>query len=210
MADVKSKGTVEAFITDIHDIERMYKIHEILFVPSYNVNLMSVSRAEAKGKTFIFKSNEQAFRCGEDEALPMCLRGQLLYFRCKISAESHSAKESRDATLWHLFSTMSRRCSLISTGPIARSVKCVRCPSFMNYQFESKPRPGASTRKSDLQRHSRTVRGASLHVVRCALTFIRVTIPADLQWPIEWCAKVTPLIASKSTSLLRDTNRTSN
>ena len=57
LADVKGKGTVEAFITDVNGIERMYKLHDVLFVPSYNVNLMSVSRAEAKSNTFIFKSD---------------------------------------------------------------------------------------------------------------------------------------------------------
>ena len=73
LADVKGKGTVEAFITDVNGIERMYKFHDVLFVPSYNVNLMSVSRAEAKGNTFIFKSDQPVIQCGQDEALSMCL-----------------------------------------------------------------------------------------------------------------------------------------
>ena len=100
---MKGKGTVEAFITDVNGIERMYKFHDVLFVPSYNVNLMSVSRAEAKGNTFIFKSDQPVIQCGQDEALPMCLQGQLYYLQCRFSglARVHSAKETRDATLWH-------------------------------------------------------------------------------------------------------------
>ena len=42
LADVKGKGTVEASITDVNGIERMYKFHDVFFVPSYHVNLMCV------------------------------------------------------------------------------------------------------------------------------------------------------------------------
>ena len=61
---------------------------------------MSVSRAEAKGNSFIFKSDQPVVQCGQDEALPMCLLGQLYYLRCRFSGRA-SAKGSRDATLWH-------------------------------------------------------------------------------------------------------------
>ena len=79
LADVKGKGTVEALITDVKVIQRMYEFDDVLFVPSYNVNLMSFSRVEAKGNTFIFKSDQPVIQCGQDEALPMCLQGQLYY-----------------------------------------------------------------------------------------------------------------------------------
>ena len=103
LAEVKGKVTVEAFITDVNGIERMCKLHDVLFVPTYNVNLMSASRAEAKGNTFIFKSDQPVIQRGKDEALPMCLQGQLYYLQCRFSglARAHSAKEARDATLWH-------------------------------------------------------------------------------------------------------------
>ena len=77
LAEVKGKGTVEAFFTDVNGIEQMYKFHDVLFVPTYNVNLMSVSRAEAKGNTCISKRDQLVIQCGQDEALPMCLQGQL-------------------------------------------------------------------------------------------------------------------------------------
>ena len=51
LADMKGEGTVEALIANVKGIERMYEFHDVLFVPSYNVNLMSVSRVEAKGNT---------------------------------------------------------------------------------------------------------------------------------------------------------------
>ena len=100
LADVKDKGTVEAHV---NGIEQMYKLHGVLFVPSYNVNLTSVSRVDAKGNNFIFKSDQPVIQCGQDEALPMCLQGQLYYLRCRFSglARAHSAKEARDATFWH-------------------------------------------------------------------------------------------------------------
>ena len=132
VAEVKGKCTLEALITDVNCIERKYNTHDVLFVPSYNVNVMSISRAETKGNTFIFKSDQPVVRCGQDEALPMCLQGQLYYPQCRFSgiAQAHSAKESRDAKLWRrrigtLISTRSKSCTLASTGPNARFVKCV-------------------------------------------------------------------------------------
>ena len=90
-------------MTDYNGIEQIYKFHDVLFLPSYVVNLMSVSRAEVMGKTFIFKGDQLVIQCGQDEALPMCLQGHLYYIRCRSSGlpQAHSAKRSRDATLSH-------------------------------------------------------------------------------------------------------------
>ena len=149
LADVKGEGTVEALIANVKGIERMYEFHDVLFVPSYNVNLMSVSRVEAKGNTFVFKSDQPVIQCGQDEALPMCLQGQLYYIRCRFSdrAQANSAKGSRDATLWHRrmghlnLNDLKKVHSGIN-GDNARCAKCARCPSCTNYLFQGKPRRG--------------------------------------------------------------------
>ena len=48
------KGSVEVEIRDCHDAMRSYTFHNVLFVPSYSVDLMSVSSAEARGSSFSF------------------------------------------------------------------------------------------------------------------------------------------------------------
>ena len=165
LADVKGKGTVEAFITDVNGIERMYKFHDVLFVPSYNVNLMSVSRAEAKGNSFIFKSDQPVIQCGQDEALPMCLQGQLYYLQCRFSARAHSAKETRDATLWHRrmghlnFNDVKKVYSDLNGGQ--REV-CEVCSMSKLHELPVPKQTQTRSKqvRAGLQRHSRTIRGA--------------------------------------------------
>ena len=180
LADVKGKCTVEAFITDVNGIERMYKFHDVLFVPSYNVNLMSVSRAEAKGNTFIFKSDQPVIQCGQDEALPMCLQGQLYYLRCRFSglARAHSAKETRDATLRH------RRMGHISFNDVKKvhpdlnrgqSEVCEVCLMSKLHELPV-PKQTQTRSKHKGERVFSDIQGpfevSSLHGARYALTFI--------------------------------------
>ena len=70
-------------------------------------------------------------------------------------------------------STMSRRCILTSMGPNAGCVKCVRCPSFLTYQFRKKTQ---TRRKQKGELVFSNIQGPSevprLHGARYALTFI--------------------------------------
>ena len=52
LSRTEGKGSVE--IRDCHAAMRSYTFHNVLFVPSYSVNLMSVSSAVARGSSFSF------------------------------------------------------------------------------------------------------------------------------------------------------------
>ena len=57
LSRIEGKGSVEVEISDCHDAVRSYTFHNLLFVPSYSVNLMSVSSAVARGSSFSFASD---------------------------------------------------------------------------------------------------------------------------------------------------------
>ena len=57
LSRIAGKGSVEAEIRDCHDAVRNYTFNKVLFLPSYSVNLMSVSSAVARGSSFSFAAD---------------------------------------------------------------------------------------------------------------------------------------------------------
>ena len=57
LSRIECKGSVEVGIRDCHDAVRSYTFHNVLFVPSYNMNLMKVSSAVARGSSFNFTAD---------------------------------------------------------------------------------------------------------------------------------------------------------
>ena len=87
LSRIESKESVEMEIRDCHDAVRSYFFRNVLFVPSYSLNLMSGSSAVASGLSFTStRASDSSFtstgiRWGQ---LPVKQRGKLFFPECKF------------------------------------------------------------------------------------------------------------------------------
>ena len=102
----EGKGTVEVGIRDCHDAVRSYTFHNKLFVPSYNVNLVSVSSALARGSSISFAADASHLLAPDGGQLPVKQRGKLFFLECKFNGNpmtlvTKTRRDTSDAMLWH-------------------------------------------------------------------------------------------------------------
>ena len=93
-------------IRDCHDAVRSYTFHNVLFVPSYSVNSMSVSSAVARGSSFSFAADASHLLASDGGQLPVKRRGKLFFLECKFMRKpmtlvTKTRRDNRDAMLWH-------------------------------------------------------------------------------------------------------------
>ncbi len=96
-AAIEGRRTVEVTMAGIEGVKRIYGFRDVLYVPSYGVNLMSVSAAEEKGNRF-----NPVIRCGEEESANGVVRQTLLLQplvqqRC----EGKCKQSGKGKKLWH-------------------------------------------------------------------------------------------------------------
>ena len=91
---------------DCRDAVRSYTFHIVLFLPSYNVNLMNVSSAAAKGSSFSFAADALHLLTPDGIQLPVKQRRKLFFLECKFKRNSMNLVtktrwDTSDAMLWH-------------------------------------------------------------------------------------------------------------
>ena len=106
ISKIEGIGSVEVDIRDCQDVTRSYTFHNVLFVPSYNVNLMSVSSAIARGSSFSFTSDSSHLVAPDGRRLPVKQRGKLFFLECKfkrnaMTLATKAKMETSSAMLWH-------------------------------------------------------------------------------------------------------------
>ena len=106
LSRTEGKGSVEVEIRDCHDAVRSYTFHNLLFVPSYSVNLMSVSSAVARGSSFSFTADASHLLAPVGGQLPVKQRGRLFFLDCKFNRNpmtlvTKTRRDNSDAMLWH-------------------------------------------------------------------------------------------------------------
>ena len=102
-AAVEGRGTVEATMTDVEGVDRIYSFKDVLYVPSYSANLMNVSPAEAKSNSFILRTKNPNIQCGKEEELPRVLRDKFYHINWSfnIGAKDKATRAATEAELWH-------------------------------------------------------------------------------------------------------------
>ena len=85
LSRIEGKGSVEVEIRDCHDALRRYTFHNVLLVPSYSVNLASVSSAVARGSSFSFAADASHLLEPDGGQLPVKQRGTLFLLECKFN-----------------------------------------------------------------------------------------------------------------------------
>ena len=71
LSRIESKSSVEEEIRDCHDDVRSCTFHNEIFVPSYSVNLMSLSSAMASGSSFSFALDASRLLSPDGRQLPV-------------------------------------------------------------------------------------------------------------------------------------------
>ena len=85
---------------------RSYTFHNVLFVPSYSVNLMNVSSAVARGSSFSFAADASHLLALDGGQLPVTQRRKLFFLECKFKRNpmtlvTKTRRDTSDAMLWH-------------------------------------------------------------------------------------------------------------
>ena len=106
LSRIEGKGSVEVDIRECHDAVRSYTFHNVLFVPSYSVNLMSVSSDVARGSSFSFAADASYLLAPDGGQLSVKQRGKLFFLECKFNRNpttlvTKTRRDTSDAMLWH-------------------------------------------------------------------------------------------------------------
>ena len=106
LSRIEGKRSVEVEIRDCHDAVRNYTFHNVLFGPSYSVNLMSVSSAVARGSSFSIDADACRLLAADGRQLPVKQRGKLFILECKFKRNpmtlmTKTKRDTNDAMLWH-------------------------------------------------------------------------------------------------------------
>ena len=123
LSPIEGKESVEVEIRDCHDAVRSYTFHNVLFVPSYSVNLMSVSSAVARGSIFSFAADASHLLAPDGGQLPAKQRGKLFFPDCKFNGNpmtlmTKTRRDTSDAMLWHRRLGHRRLSSLVNVGEL--------------------------------------------------------------------------------------------
>ena len=105
LSRIEGKGSVEVKIRDCHDAVKRYTFHNVLLVPSYSVNLASVSSAVTGGSSFSFAADASHLLAPDGGQLPVKQRGKLFFLECKFNRNpmflvTKTRGDTSDARLW--------------------------------------------------------------------------------------------------------------
>ena len=106
LSRIKGKWSVEVEIRDCHDVVRSYTFQNVRFVPSYRVNLITVSTAVARASSFIFAADASHRLAPDGRQLTVKQRSKLFFLECKFKRNpmtlvTKTRSDTSDAMLSH-------------------------------------------------------------------------------------------------------------
>ena len=180
ISKIEGIGSVEVDIRDCQDVTRSYTFHNVLFVPSYNVNLMSVSSAIARGSSFSFTSDSSHLVAPDGRRLPVKQRGKLFFLECKfkrnaMTLATKAKMETSSAMLWHRRLGHLNKHDLISVVDVGELGFCEVCTASKMHEV-AMPKKTENRATAVGQRVFSDIQGpfevASMHGARYAVSFI--------------------------------------